>query len=141
MIGRMTLVLAITTLGFPTESLDAQKVCTPEREKAITAVVDTLNARHQELFGKPAVKEKGALEVYVSSVLWSIWDAEQKENMTYTLSAWWNCIVRPTHRDAFTGESMGKGDYYHGVTLFDAQSGKKLATIGAFRGYRIFDVN
>ena len=76
------------------------------------------------------------MEIYVHPNIWNLATAEQKENLTYNLSAWHNCVVRPTWKDS-DGESLGKGDYFHSVTLYDMLSGRKLATIGVFRGFRI----
>ncbi|MCY3809108.1 MAG: hypothetical protein OXG58_06765 [Gemmatimonadetes bacterium] len=107
------------------------KVCTPAFEAKMARVVKEMN--EGSLLGRAVVRTSTLNEVYVHPELWAAIDAEQKQNLTHNLSGWHNCVERPK-----MGAKLGKADYYHGVTLIDMMSGKKLATIGAFRGYRVF---
>ena len=110
--------------------VNAQEICTREREEETVRLIDALISSSSRMLGRDAIADAGLTEVYVHPTIWNTMDVEQKRLWTQVLSVWSNCVLRAE-------KNLGKNDWIHGVTMIDMMSGAKLATIGAFRGFRI----
>ena len=76
------------------------------------------------------VKWNGGFDAQVHQILWSQLDLDRKETFTRMIGIWVNCVVMPRERDLPKRQTQA-------ITIVDMMSGKKLATIGVFRGFRI----
>ena len=121
----------VTLLALATITLGGQDVCNPEREKLALETVSTINAETVFLKVRDAVRGS----VYFHPGLWRALDAEGKETYTRVAAVWVNCIQLPKVKDD-KGKPFDKMDSFR-ITVYDMQSGKKLASIGIFRGFRV----
>ena len=130
--NRTTIVVASLFLVAP--SVHAQEVCSAERERAAATAVENVNASWQDSYDRDAIRwYRSASQwnaVLIDPMLWAAGDVEEKEILTRTAAVWVNCIVLPRERD------LPKANHF-AVDVYDAMSGRKLASIGIFRGFRI----
>lgn len=120
-----TAVIVTAVIAVLAGDMQAQnRVCTPARKASAAELVKAANESQIQI---RADAQYG--RVQVAPLLWTIADLDQKRILTHHLGVWLNCIHYPSR-----GED--ELDSYS-VTVVDMRSGRRLASIGVFRGFRI----
>jgi len=121
----MRIVVIVTTmLTLAGTGQAQQRVCTSANEAAAKQLVGAFNKDRIQI---KADAKYGQVQVH--PLLWTVADLDQKRILTHHLGVWLNCIHNPSR-------GLDELDSYS-VVVVDMQSGRRLASIGIFRGFRI----